>query len=440
MRIVIVGQGAREHALAWKLSQSPSLSKLWVIAGNAGTEPFNVANIDTPHDLVHFCRENKVNLVVIGPEQALAEGLADHLRSHLAHHQDREKFAVFGPGQSGAKLESSKVWARDFARRQRVAIPDYRICHGLAELRQLAHAQGPACVLKFDGLAAGKGSFVCTDQDSLDASLRSIEQRFADDSLWLVEQKLSGRELSQMVLFDGQNYQLLPSAQDYKAVFDDDQGPNSGGMGALSPAPDVDEATQRAIIEQIIEPSIRGLQQERVDFRGLIYFGLMLTAQGPKLLEYNVRFGDPESQVVLPRLDEDLTRLLYDCATGQLQSRPLKTKDQHYVAVVASSAGYPGDYQSGEFISGIEQVDAATLVFHAATRLDQAGHLYSSGGRVLNIVCTGENIRQARDRAYNELEKIHFKGMHYRRDIGRSPITKNVISPDPPRTITAISI
>lgn len=410
MRVVVVGQGAREHALAWKLAQSPLVDNLWVSPGNAGTERWAAPPLADDAALVDFCLAQAVDLVVVGPEQALARGLVDRLRARGVR--------AFGPTQRATQLESSKIWARGFARRHHVAVPEHWVCRDIAQAKQRALQLGGDAVLKFDGLAAGKGVFVSHGLDSLGHNLEQIERLYPADSAWLVERRLQGPELSLMVLFDGQDYRLLPSAQDYKALYDGHQGPNTGGMGAVSPALYCAADELRDVVTKIVQPSLAGLQSEQLDFCGLIYFGLILTAQGPQLLEYNVRFGDPETQVVLPRIDQDLAPLLFSCAQGAMGPGELALDPRACVDVTLASAGYPQQVHDDHEIHGLGDLASETLVFHAGTRRDPRGRLRSHGGRVLNLACLGDTPARARQRVYAQVEQVTFFGMHYRRDIG----------------------
>jgi len=412
MKVLVVGSGGREHTLCWRLAQSNH--HVLCAPGNAGiaseheTAPVAASDVD---GLVALALERGCELVVIGPEAPLVAGLADRLR-------ERE-IAVFGPGASGARLEGSKKFCKEFFVRHGIPTGDYRACTTMAEARAAVEALGDGVVVKADGLAAGKGVVVCSRRDeALEAAREMLEEgRFGDASRELViEERLIGRELSVMAITDGKNYRLLATAEDHKAVFDGDEGPNTGGMGAVSPASWATEELLARVRAEVFEPTLAGLAADGIDFRGVLYAGLMITEAGPKMLEYNVRFGDPETEAVLPRLRGDFGALLYAAACGQLPAADLEWDPRTTVGVILASAGYPGSVEGGKSIRGLSDVKDA-LVFHAGTE-QRGDEVVTAGGRVLAVVGIGDDLGQARERAYAAVAQISFDGAHYRRDIG----------------------
>ena len=397
MRVLLIGSGGREHALAWKLSQSPRLGELHAAPGNPGIarlgdcHPVRAEDGEGLLDLAHTLH---ADLVVVGPELPLVAGVADELR-HAG-------VAVFGPSKDAARIEGSKKFAKDVMRA--AGIPT-------AETMPVAE---PPCVLKVDGLAAGKGVFVCPDQESLDEALR--EAAGLGQPL-VIEELLEGEELSVFALADGANAVALAPARDYKRVGEDDTGPNTGGMGSYSPVPESGAAEAERLLETVHRPALAELVRRGSPFVGLLYAGLMLTDAGPKVLEFNCRFGDPETQSILPRLDGDLLEALAVAASGDLRSGALEASDESCVTVVLAGREYPASGDSGSPISGIEDAEAAgALVFHAGTAMHD-GQLVTNGGRVLNVTALGPSLDEARQRAYAACKLISFDGMQFRRDI-----------------------
>lgn len=416
MRVLLVGSGGREHALAWKISQSPELAALFAAPGNPGiarlAECLPIAANDLP-GLVQAAQELSIDLVVIGPEEPLALGLADELGA--------AGIPVFGPTAAAAQLESSKAWAKDFMQRNGIPTAAYRVFDKHAPAREYLLRQEYPLVIKASGLAAGKGAVVVSSPGEGEAVLEEmfLQHKFgAAAEQVVIESYLQGEEVSVLALLDGEDYLLLPAAQDHKAVYEGDRGPNTGGMGAYSPVPAYGPDQERQVIEQILRPTLRGLQQAGISYRGVLYLGLMLTRSGPQVIEFNCRFGDPETQVVLPRLVSDLLPLLWACAQGRLASADLQVSRAACASVIMAAPGYPGAYPRGLPLSGIEQAEAqGCLVFQAGTRLAQAG-LVSVGGRILAVSALGRDLREALDRAYAGVAQIEIPGAHYRRDIG----------------------
>jgi phosphoribosylamine--glycine ligase len=418
MNVLVIGNGGREHALAWKIAQSPRVERVFVAPGNAGTaldaENVNISAEDFPA-LIHFVKENKVSLTVVGPEAPLAAGIVDAFY--------KERLRVFGPTKVAAELEASKVFCKDLLRSADVPTADYHTFRDPGRaLRFVEDREDMPVVVKADGLAAGKGVIVCDNREQAIAAVNRIaeDREFgaAGDRL-VIEERLHGQEVSVLAITDGQTIVTLQPAQDHKAAYDHDQGPNTGGMGAYSPTPLVDEPTMRWVEEHVLVPTVHAMKRARRPFRGVLYAGLMLTNQGPKVLEYNVRLGDPETQPILMRLKTDLVDVLEAAAEGRLdQIAPLEWDPRPAVCVVMASEGYPGSYKRGLAIRGLD--DAAQLpdvkVFHAGTALKD-GQVLTTGGRVLGVTALGNTIAQAKLNAYAAVKKIRWSGAWCRKDI-----------------------
>jgi phosphoribosylamine--glycine ligase len=397
VKVLLVGSGGREHALAWKLSQAPSLEELHAAPGNpgiAGLGRCHPVRAEDGEGLLDLASSLEADLVVVGPEVPLVSGVADELR-HLG-------LAVFGPGTDAARIEGSKSFAKDVMR-----------AAGVPTAETLSVARTP-CVIKADGLAAGKGVFICREQHELDSALN--EATAFGDSL-VIEELLEGEELSVFALCDGASALTLPAVQDFKRIGDGDQGPNTGGMGSYSPVAGIGPEVVEELVDTIHRPVLAELAERGMPFVGALFAGVMLTADGPRVLEFNCRFGDPETQSLVPRLDSDLLDLLAAAARGDLSSAAVTTADAAAVTVVLAAGDYPAAGDVGTPIEGIEDAEAAgALVFHAGTAL-QDDRLVTNGGRILNVTATGETVAAARDRAYAAAELISFPGMRYRRDI-----------------------
>ena len=428
MKVLVIGGGGREHALAWKLSREQDAQVIcapgnYGISAQASLIPISVDDIDA---LANAAIDLGVDLTVVGPELPLGRGIVDLFRSR--------SLRIFGPSGAAAQLECSKAYAKEFMARHRIPTAQYRICDSGDEARAVVSSGelGTPIVVKADGLAAGKGVVVAqTAAEALDA-IRLImdERQFGDaGSRIVLEQCLVGPEVSFFALCDGRSAMPLTSAQDHKRIFDDDRGPNTGGMGAFAPSPLVDDSMQARIMREIVSPVVAGMQADGHEYRGFLYAGLMLTCDGPKVIEFNVRFGDPEAQVVLPLIDDDLTPHLLAAAEGRLLDQPLRFSSTRRVGVVLASAGYPGATTNGRPITGLDVAAALddVLVFHSGTRgsVDvDLGSPMTAGGRVLTVVGTGETFEAAIDRAYAGVSKIKFDGMQYRRDIGRKALAQ----------------
>jgi phosphoribosylamine---glycine ligase len=414
MKVLLVGSGGREHAIAWKVAQSPRLSQLFVAPGNAGTASYNVpiSAEDLPA-LVAFAHEQAIDLAIIGPEVPLALGLADALRATGR--------SVFGPSQAAAQIEASKAFSKDFMARHNIPTARFAtFTEFRGALKYLLSVDYPI-VIKVSGLAAGKGVILPDCADDAEAALRSImlskEFGSAGDEV-IIEERLSGPEVSLLAFSDGFTVKPMPPAQDHKRIFDNDQGPNTGGMGAYAPAPICPPALVEEFTRSILQPTIDGLRDEGKPFVGVLYAGLMLTADGPRVLEYNCRFGDPETQAILPLLASDLLDVVEACVTGRLAEIDVQWRSGAAACVVIASEGYPGKHSSGREIHGLDQSFDQAVVFHAGTKLS-AGKIVTAGGRVLGVTGFDDNFRDALEHAYQAVRQIQFEGMQYRKDIGR---------------------
>ena len=416
MNVLLLGSGGREHALAWKLAQSPTLGKLYAAPGNPGiAQHAELAALDMGNHaaVVEFCRDKNIGLVVVGPEQPLVEGIADSLRA--------AGIATFGPNEAAAQLEGSKGFVKDLCARENIPTAAYkRFSDKQAALAALG-AFGLPVVIKADGLAAGKGVIIA---ETADQATAAVEEMFgggfgAAGAEIVIEEFMSGEEASFFALTDGETVIAFGSAQDHKRVGDGDTGPNTGGMGAYSPASILTPALEKQAMDEIVLPTVRAMRAAGMPYSGVLYAGLMLTPERPKLIEYNCRFGDPECQVLMMRFDGDLLSLLLATARGQLaQAGPVSLSDRSALTIVMAAEGYPGTPSKGARITGIQEAEAGgALVFQAGTALNGAD-LIANGGRVLNITAAGASVAEARDTAYRAIEAIEFPGGFFRKDIG----------------------
>ena len=419
MKILVVGSGGREHALVWKLGRSPGAARIFCAPGNAGTAEIaeNVAiSANDLNALVRFARENRIDLTVVGPDDPLAAGIADLFIA--------EKLRVFGPTKSAARVEASKIFAKEVMRARNIPTGEARTFTDRKEALQYCEKLEFPVVIKADGLALGKGVVIASDDCAARSAIDEmmIEGRFGDAGRRIViEEFLRGTECSIHALVDGRNYRLLESARDHKRALDGDQGANTGGMGAFSPADNWNKELRLQFETKIMQPLISGLLEQGITFQGLLYPGLMITSDGPRVLEFNCRFGDPETQALLPRMTSDLLPLLDATIDGKLDTCAIEWDSRAAVTVVLASGGYPGKYEIGKTISGVDQ--AARLedvrIFHAGTkRVD--GELTSAGGRVLAVTALGATLENARARAYEAASLIHFENCHYRQDIAQA--------------------
>ena len=424
MKILVIGGGAREHALAWKLSREPDVESVICTPGNPGIASAArclPADVSAPGELLAIAETQAVDLTVVGPEVPLSRGVVDVFTAAGR--------AIVGPTKAAAALEWSKAFAKDFMARHRVPTAAFRVCESADEaLTTIRRGEFTfPLVLKADGLAAGKGVVIAEDAATAEAVVGAmmIDRRFGDaGSRVVLEEFLVGQEASYFVLADGTNFVQLGSAQDHKRIFDDDLGPNTGGMGAFAPSPLITEEMSHRVCDEIVMPVLAGMNHEGNPYRGFLYVGLMLTADGPKVIEFNVRFGDPEAQVVLPMLDEELAWLLGEAATGALPSRPARFRREPHVGVVLAAGGYPDAPETGKAIDGLAAASdvPGAIVFHAGTA-KREGRLVTAGGRVLTVVGRSTTFKDAIDTAYAAASRIHFDGMQYRRDIGRKALS-----------------
>jgi phosphoribosylamine---glycine ligase len=422
MRILLLGSGGREHALSWKLSQSPLCESLFISPGNAGTAQCGT-NLNIPLSDFAFikkaCIDKKIDLVIVGPEEPLVNGITDFLLAEPA----LQNLDIIGPNKAGAQLEGSKAFAKAFMMRHTIPTAVYKefTLDNYQEGVEYLHKHPLPIVLKADGLAAGKGVVICENHIEAIGEFDLMIQRakFGEASKKVVvEQFLSGIEMSVFVLMDGKNYVVLPEAKDYKRIGEGDEGPNTGGMGAISPVPFANEALMKKIEEKIIQPTVNGLIQEDLKYRGFIFFGLMIAGDEPYMIEYNCRMGDPETEVVIPRLKNDLVELLSAAAQGKLDTIKIETDPRIVCTVVAVSGGYPGDYVKGYEIKGVNDINPEdSILFHMGTAIAD-GKVVTNGGRVFCITSYGRSVFDAVEISKDEMQKVSFTGMEYRGDIG----------------------
>ncbi len=422
MKILVVGSGGREHAIVWAFARSPRVSRIYNASSNAGiralADPVDVNPADI-EALAQFAAREKIDLTFVGPEQPLVDGIADVFAAR--------GLAVFGPSANAAQLEGSKIFAKEFMARHTIPTASYRTALNVQDARRIIDdwAPGFPVVIKADGLAAGKGVVIAADRDQ---ALSTIDELMVKHTLGsagnrlVIEECLGGREVSYLVFTDGRTYAPLAVAQDHKRVFDLDQGPNTGGMGAFSEPGLLDDTTEALIRTKIVEPTLEGARRDGMPFRGVLYFGLMLTSSGPSVLEYNVRFGDPETQALVRRLDTDFAEISLAVAREELERVKIVWNTDSATAIVMASSGYPGGFETGKIITGIDEAERieGVVVFQAGTKETGNGDVATAGGRVLAVTAKAATLGEATDRAYKALESIHFEGMHFRRDIGRN--------------------
>ncbi len=419
MKVLLLGSGGREHALAWKINQSERLTKLYVAPGNAGTaeiaENVNIKVTDF-EALATFVENNAIDMLVVGPEDPLVEGIRDYFEADARF----ARLMIVGPGKAGAILEGSKDFAKEFMFRHHIPTAGYltvtkdNLEKGFAFLETLK----PPYVLKADGLAAGKGVLIL---ENLEEAKRELELMLGGKfgkagNQVVIEEYLKGIELSVFALTDGKSYKILGSAKDYKRIGEGDMGLNTGGMGAVSPVPFADDEFNRKVEERVVRPTIVGLQKDGIDYKGFVFFGLMNVGGDPYVIEYNVRMGDPETEVVMPRLKTDILALFEAMAKGKLEQAAFELDDRFCTTVMLVSQGYPGDYEKGKEITGVSGVKGS-IVFHAGTKLAE-GKVVTNGGRVIAVSSFGKTMREALAQSYENVAKIHFDGMNFRRDIG----------------------
>lgn len=418
MKILVLGNGAREHAIAWKLKQSPQCQAIYLHPGNAGTQQFGFKPLElsafSKESVAVECKKLGIDLVVIGPEVLLAEGYADHLRSH--------GLCVFGPDKAAAQLETSKVFAKEFMRRAEIPTAPFVVVSSMEEFMANVPSQYPV-VLKLDGLAAGKGVVIANNKLDATHFAKRVweEQEFGEGPHRIVvEAFIPGLELSYLGFCDGDRFFAMATATDYKRVFDQDEGPNTGGMGAISPSPYFNDPLAKKIRETIVTRILNQMKRENISYRGVLYIGLMIDREGnPFVLEFNTRFGDPETQAILPRLESDFVTPLIATATGQLHSCAEPTwSPLHSVYIVGAAEGYPASPKKGDSIHGLDSLPLNTTLFFSGVD-SQNGALVTCGGRVLGIGALGKDLKSARSLAYDGIVKVNWRGMHYRKDIGK---------------------
>ncbi len=421
MNILVIGSGGREHCLIWKISKSPLADKIYAVPGNAGIAGIaECINMDVSrnnfHELVKLVKNKGIDLTVVGPEAPLVDGIVDYFNERGCK--------IFGPDKKAAAIEGSKVFTREFLKRNNIPTPE-GIVFERAEYDRAAEfiksRNEFPLVIKADGLAAGKGVIIAGDREQALEALKDclVKDKFGvSGSRVIVEEFLDGYEVSVLSICDGKKIIPMAPAQDYKRIFDNDRGKNTGGMGSYSPVPAVDDKTYRQILDEIVFPSFEAMIKEGIRYRGVLYAGIMISKGKPYLLEYNCRFGDPETQVILPRLEDDLLPVLLECAEGNLKREELGWDKDKCVCVVAASEGYPESSSSGDIIKGLDDFenDSDPIVFHAGTKMENS-NVVTNGGRVLGVVSRGETFKEARKKVYRAIEKIKFRGMQYRKDI-----------------------
>jgi len=415
LKVMVIGGGAREHALTWKIAQSPKITGLYVAPGNAGTAPIAHNLNIRPNDIEALAKAAQnigIDLTVVGPEAPLASGIVDYF--------ERLGLPVFGPTKAATQIESSKVFAKKLMHQYGIPCPNSVTFSNYSEARKYLESQSAPVVVKADGLAAGKGVTVASSKEEALKALSDIMEGkifgSAGDKV-LIEECLTGREVSLLAFTDGKTVIPMIPACDYKRVFDNDQGPNTGGMGSYSPPGFFNAELTQEVMKTIMQPAVRAMADEGMLYKGVLYAGLMIATDGPKVLEFNARFGDPETQAILPRLQTDLVDILLAIVDNRLSELDVGWSNDACVGVVMASGGYPGNYKTGFPITGLDKLDEKILVFHAGTKLGENAKVYTDGGRVLTVTASGKTMAEARAKVYQNLPRIHFDGCHYRKDI-----------------------
>jgi len=423
MKILVIGSGGREHTLVWKLAKSNRVSEIFCAPGNGGTSKL-AKNIDIAVEesilLADFAKENNIDLTVVGPEVSLANGIVDEF--------NKRSLRVFGPTKDCARLESSKVFAKEFMKKHNIPTASFEVFNDKDKAISFVEEKQGNVVIKADGLAAGKGVFVCSSLDEARQAINTImvKKIFSSSGDHIViEDKLLGEEASMIVLYDGATILPFASSQDHKAIFDNDQGPNTGGMGAYSPAPVLEGGMLEAVTQDVLKPIMQGLEKDLTQYRGVLYIGLMITDNGSYVLEFNVRFGDPEIQAIAPRLKSDLVDVLEATVEGKLNQIDLEWDNRACVCVVMASSGYPDKYEKGKVIEGLAGFDEMddVVIFHAGTKLQDLDYT-TSGGRVLGVTALGDTIEDAIKQSYEAVSKINFEGAYFRKDIGKKALNR----------------
>lgn len=421
LKVLVIGGGAREHTLVWKLSQSPQVADIYVAPGNAGTGGIATNLAIKPNDLedlANAAKSRNIGLVVVGPEAPLANGIVDLFRSR--------GIPVFGPTKEATRIESSKVFSKELMQKYGIPTAQSRTFSSFESAKNYVNKQSSPIVIKADGLAAGKGAIVAQTADEAMKALSEIMERrvFGEaGKRVLIEECLTGKEVSLLAFTDGESVVPMIPACDYKRVGDGDEGPNTGGMGSYSPPGFFGRDMITRVNDIVLKPMVRAMASEGIPYEGVLYAGLMMTEDGPKVIEFNARFGDPETQALLPLLESDLAEIMLAVVEKRLDKVDIKWSSQSCVGVVMASGGYPGSYKTGLPVSGLDEIDDDILVFHAGTKMSD-GQVVTDGGRVLTVVARGETIADARDRVYSNIPRIRFEGCHYRKDIGAREVTR----------------
>ena len=415
MKVLVVGGGGREHAIVWKLSQSPKINQIYCAPGNPGiaelAECLSIS-VSEIEKLADFTKKEQIDLTFVGPEEPLSLGIVNYFKE--------QGLAIYGPSREAALIEGSKAFAKEMMIKYQIPTAAYAAFTNYEKALAYVHNEGAPIVIKADGLAAGKGVVVAKTLEEAENALKGMMKDVTFGSAGarvVIEEFLEGEEMTLLAFVNGTTVKPMVPAQDHKPVFDGDKGPNTGGMGTYAPLPHIDSSMVKRIIEEIVQPTANAMVEEEVPFEGILYTGLMLTKSGPKVIEYNARFGDPETQVVLPLLETDLLDILIASLSGELENVEVKWKDMSAVCVIMSSDGYPGPYEKGQVIKGLDNVTYPTIVFHAGTTAKD-GEIITNGGRVLGITSIGDHLKEARELAYQSVEKVSFNGAHYRTDIG----------------------
>jgi phosphoribosylamine--glycine ligase len=413
MKILIIGGGGREHAICWKIKTYSENYEIFSIPGNGGISLIGKCikkDVSNFEEVMEVVKENKIDVIIVGPENPLSDGIVDFFKN--------KGIKIFGPEKKGAILESSKCFAKEFMKKYSIPTADYEIGESFEESIKILEKRSYPCVIKYDGLAAGKGVRIVENFNEGKSYIEEIFNKkiFKGKPRVVIEDCLNGKELSYLIFTDTETYIPMVPAKDYKRVFDGDRGPNTGGMGCYSPPIYFNEELEREIKIKIVEPTIKGIQKENIDYRGVLYFGLMITEKGSYVLEYNVRFGDPETQVILPRLENDLIEIVESIIEGDLKRVKIKWKEEKSLCVILASKGYPGEYEKGKEIKGIDKVKDV-IIFHSGTKIEN-GKIYTDGGRVLGITGLDKDMVKLREKVYKAVETIDFEGKHYRKDIG----------------------
>ncbi|PLS08438.1 phosphoribosylamine--glycine ligase [Neobacillus cucumis] len=414
MKVLVVGGGGREHAIVWKLSQSPKINKLYCAPGNPGiaelAECVSIA-VSEIEKLADFAKKEQIDLTFVGPEEPLSLGIVNFFKE--------QELTIFGPSKEAALIEGSKAFAKELMMKYQIPTAKYAAFTNYEEALAYVRSEGPPIVIKADGLAAGKGVVVAKKFEEAEEALKSMMKEVTFGSAGarvVVEEFLEGEELTLLSFVNGATVKPMVPAQDHKPVFNNDKGPNTGGMGTYAPLPHIESSMIDRIIQEIVEPTAKAMVEEGYPFEGILYTGLILTKEGPKVIEYNARFGDPETQVILPLLETDLLDILIASSEGELEKIEVNWTEKSAVCVIMTSGGYPGPYKKGDVIKGLEQIEYPTIVFHAGTS-EKDSEILTNGGRVLGITAIGDNLREARDMAYKSVGKIYFSNAHFRTDI-----------------------